>query len=504
MKQAQFPVLYEINARIWLEEQGRSLGRCATLDEVPDSILDRLAALGVDWIWLMGVWQTGKAGRRVSLTESLWRSNYARLLPDVQEADICGSPYAVQAYTTHADFGGDSALRRFRERLHQRGLKLMTDFVPNHTAIDHGWAYEHPDFYIAGVEDDVSAVPASHVRVESKRGPMVLAHGRDPYFPGWPDTLQLNYRHPRVRQAMSDELMAVASRCDGVRCDMAMLILPDVFQRTWGSASLPADGSAPVDEPFWQESIGRVHSTFPGFLFLAEAYWDLEWTLQQHGFDFTYDKRLYDCLRDRNVEAVRAHLGADLAFQAKSARFLENHDEERAASTFPPAVHQAAAIVTFLVPGARLLHEGQLEGRKVRASVHLARRVEEPVDGLLQSFYERLLNCLRRADVHSGSWQLLSTRAAWEGNPTESQFLAFGWSRAGEPALLVAVNYGPTEGQCYVTTLPRLGLAAPTVVFQDLMSSARYERSRDDLASRGLYLDLPAWGFHVFECLEQG
>lgn len=500
MRPARFPVLYEVNARIWLQEQGRTRGRCATLDDVSDRELDQIAALGFDWVWLMGAWQTGHAGRALSIRQSSWRADYARVLPDVRESDVCGSPYAVQAYTAHADFGGDAALHRLRERLHQRGLRLMLDFVPNHTALDHAWAYEHPEYYVAGVDDDLAVEPVNHVRVQTRHGARVLAHGRDPYFPGWPDTLQLNYRDPRVRTAMIAELRAVASRCDGVRCDMAMLVLPDVFARTWGSAALPRDGTPPVDEPFWPEAIGQVRAAFPEFLFLAEAYWDLEWALQQHGFDFTYDKRLYDRLRDRNADAVRGHLHADPAFQAKSARFLENHDEERAATAFAPDAHQAAAIVAFLVPGMRLLHEGQLEGRKTRTSVHLARRIDEPVDPILQAFYRRLLGCLSASQVHEGSWQLLEARPAWEGNPTVSQFLSFGWSEPGKPALLVAVNYGQAQGQCFVP-IPRLESPGPAIVFQDLMSEARYERPRDDVEARGLFLDLPPWGFHVFQCL---
>src|SRR5262249_35078435 len=154
----------------------------------------------------------------------------------------------------------------------------------------------------------------------------------------------------------------VTELCDGVRCDMAMLLLPDVFQRTWGNRSLPPGGVAPVDTPFWPEAIMAVRQRQPRCVFLAEVYWDLEWTLQQQGFDYTYDKRLYDRLHVRDAEGVRGHLWADLEFQRKSTRFLENHDEPRAAGAFPPQVHRAAATVAFLVPGMRFFHEGQLEG----------------------------------------------------------------------------------------------------------------------------------------------
>jgi hypothetical protein len=231
---------------------------------------------------------------------------------------------------------------------------------------------------------------------------------------------------------------------------------------------------------------------------MAEVYWDLEWTLQQQGFDYTSDKRLYDRLLAREAGAVRGHLLADPEFQRKSVRFLENHDEPRAAAAFPPGVHQAAAVITFLVPGLRFFHEGQLEGRKVRVPVHLRRRPQETVDNDVRDFYLRLLDCLKRQEVRTGRWQLLACRSAWDGNPTWERFLAFSWEGANRRRLLVAVNYGPTQGQCYVA-LPFSDLAGRLVLLRDLLGPARYERDGDDLTGRGLYLDMPAWGYHALD-----
>src|SRR5579864_3342353 len=455
MPHARHPTLYEINTRVRLRElgqtQGKGKGVGVTLDRVTDAELDRIKALGFDWVWLMGVWRTGPAGRRVSLSQPRWIEGFRRLLPDLTDDDVCGSPYAVAGYDVHPDFGGNDALLRFRQKLSDRGVRLMLDFVPNHTALDHPWVQAHPEFYVHGEESDLAAQPGNFCRVGTPRGPVILAHGRDPYFPGWADTLQLNYRHPALREAMIGELGRIAGMCDGVRCDMAMLLLPDVFSRTWHKLSQPRDGSAPNDAPFWPDAITRARSAHPEFVFLAEAYWDLEWALQQQGFDFTYDKRLYDHLHSRNSEQVRGHLHADLDFQAKSVRFLENHDEERAASAFPPGVHQAAATVAFLVPGMRLFFDGQLEGRKARHSVHLARRPSETVDLDLQAFYLRLLECLRRRELRAGSWKLLDCRAAWEENPTWSRFIAFSWEGPTARRMLIAVNYGPTQGQCLLS-----------------------------------------------------
>ena len=231
---------------------------------------------------------------------------------------------------------------------------------------------------------------------------------------------------------------------------------------------------------------------------MAEVYWDLEWTLQQQGFDYTYDKRLYDRLREGHARPVRDHLRADLDYQGKMARFLENHDEPRAAATFSPGMHEAAAVITFLSPGLRFFHQGQFEGRRKRISPHLVRAPLETSDNTLRLFYDDLLGVLRRQVVRDGRWQLLECKPAWEGNWTSDCFLAFAWQGRHPEQLLIAVNYAGNQSQCRIP-LPFSDLTGRTVRFQDLMSAACYEHHGDGLQSHGLYLDMPAWGYHVFE-----
>jgi hypothetical protein len=491
------PSLYQINTRVFLTERSAQIRRSATLDDVPDALLDEMAGRGFEWAWFLGVWQTGEAGRQISRADRRLRAEFTHELRDLREDDIVGSPFAVKDWTVHQDFGGDSALARLRKRLSGRGIKLLLDFVPNHVAPDHPWVDVHPEYFVQGTEADLAREPQNYARRATSRGAKILAHGRDPYFDGWADTFQLNYRHAGLREAQLQVLGRIADRCDGVRCDMAMLLQPAVFARTWGERARPLDGTPPRDEPFWPEAIGAVKKRLPSFLFLAEVYWDLEWELQQAGFDFTYDKRLYDRLRARDPEPVRAHLRADTKFQERSARFLENHDEPRAAGTFEEPVHKAAAVITFLVPGMRFFHEGQFEGRKTHVSMHLARRPVEPVVPSIRTFYERLLAIGRRPEVHDGRWQLLECRAAWEGNPTHSQFVVMSWE-AGPRRLLAVVNYGASQAQCYVR-LDMQGLRGNRFTLVDLLGDARYDRDGDALATSGLYLDLPPWGAQVFE-----
>jgi hypothetical protein len=488
MVRTLYPSLFQINTRVWLTELSAVLGRPATLDDIPDAELDRLARWGFDWIWMLSVWQTGPAGQQVSRGNFEWRKEFEDTLPDLREEDIAGSGFAITGYTVHQALGGDAALGRLRKRLRQRGLKLMLDFVPNHTALDHPWVEAHPEYYISAPETELEQAPHNYTRVKRGSGDLILAYGRDPYFAGWPDTLQLDYSKPATQKAMIGELMRIAGQCDGVRCDMAMLVLPDVFERTWGRRP----------HSFWPQATRQIRGQVPDFCFMAEVYWGLEWTLQQQGFDYAYDKRLYDRLREGHTRPVREHFHAGLDYQDKLARFLENHDEPRAAASFARDIHQAAAVITFLTPGLRFFHQGQFEGRRKRISPHLVRAPMEPLDKELQSFYDRLLSVLNQSALRDGHWQSLECVPAWEGNGTWDCFLAFAWQGPAGNRLLVTVNYAPNQSQCYVR-IPFTDLIGRALQFRDLLGPASYERDGSDIAARGLYLDMPPWGYHLFE-----
>jgi hypothetical protein len=229
---------------------------------------------------------------------------------------------------------------------------------------------------------------------------------------------------------------------------------------------------------------------------MAEVYWDMEWELQQQGFDYAYDKRLYDRLREGHARAVREHFCAAMDYQDRLARFLENHDEARAAAVFAPDQHAAAAVLIYLSPGLRFFHQGQFEGRSKRISPHLTRGPAEPIDPFARSLYDRLLDVLRWPVVRHGHWQLLECVPAFHGNGSSDHFIGFMWTTASE-RLLVAVNYSSQRSQCFVR-LPFEDLGSRKWRLQDLLGSAVYEREGHDLRSRGLYLDVPPWESHVF------
>jgi hypothetical protein len=479
------PVVYEVDTLPWMTDLRRSLGASATLGDLPAEVWDDLAPPGTDAVWLMGVWERSPAGLAIAREDEALQRAFRTALPDLAPEDVAGSPYCVRRYVVDEHLGGPAGLAVARAELARRGLRLILDYVPNHVAPDHRAVTRNPEWFVGGTAQDLAEAPASWFDI----GGRVLAHGRDPFFPPWPDVVQLNAFRPEVRQATADMLGAILDQCDGVRNDMAMLLTNDVFRRTWGERAGPAP-----EEEFWPAVIGRVRQRHPDAVLVAEAYWDMEWTLQQQGFDFCYDKRLYDRLAREDADAVRKHLGAGLDYQRRLVRFTENHDEPRAAAAFPGGRDRAAAVAVATLPGATLWHDGQLEGRRVQLPVFMSRRPDEPVDEDVRRFYRRLLGVA--GEVRHGDWTLLDC-GGWPDNPTHNDLLPWAWSGDEVPHHLVVVNLSghPSQGR---VRLPWPLLRAHPWRLADLVDGRTYDRHGDELVDAGLYVDLPPWGVHLF------
>jgi hypothetical protein len=464
------PTVYEINTAVWLRRLG------CRLADVPAREWDALAALPVDAVWLMGVWKRSPAGLEIALAE-----------PSLGLApgdDVIGSPYCVGDYVVDERFGGPDGLTAARAQLAARGLALILDYVPNHVAPDHPWAASRPDCLLTATEEELAADPAAFLRT----GAGVVARGRDPYFPPWPDVVQLNAFSPALRDAAAETLIAIGGQCDGVRCDMAMLMTNEVFSRTWGAR---AGAPPPVD--YWPQLIPRAKAALPDMLFVAEAYWDMEWTLQQQGFDLCYDKRLYDRLAHESAEAVRGHLRADADYQERLIRFIENHDEPRAAATFGPGRARAAAVAMSTLQGARLYHDGQFDGLRAHIPVFVDRGPDEPRDDDLHAFYERLLRAVADSGLRDGRWQLCDC-TGWPDNDSNRNLVAWCWATA-DARHLVVVNLSPAQAQAQIR-LPWTDLAGRDWALTDRLDGRRFERPGDAMSADGLYVGLDPWGSH--------
>ncbi len=477
------PFVYEINTWPWLESISEQEGSRVDLGTVPARYWQELADLGFDAVWLMGVWQRSPAGIDIALANPGLRSDFQAALPDWRVEDVAGSPYCIRDYVVDDHLGGTVGLAAARQALAQLNIRLILDFVPNHVAPDHPWTTSRPELFITGTDRDLDTDPGSYIEL----GGRVLANGRDPYFPAWPDVVQLNAFHPDLRSAVEETLRTIADQCDGVRCDMAMLVMNEVFGRTWGARG----GQVPGTD-YWPRMIEAVHRTHPGFLFLAEAYWDMEWSLMQQGFDYCYDKGLYDRLVDGSAESVREHLLADANYQNGMVRFLENHDEPRAASTFGTERAQAAAVATLTQTGMRLVHHGQIEGRQVRLPVFLGRYPEEPVDETLARFYGSLLLGLADPTFRHGRWQLCD-RSGWPDNDTYQNLIAWSWD--GTSRWLIVVNLSDRSAAGHVQA-PWPDLAGRSWQLTDPIQDDTFQRAGDDLLA-GLFVALDPWRWHL-------
>lgn len=481
------PHLYEINTWAWLETLSTRLHGSIELADVPDSEWDALAQRGFDIVWLMGVWQRSPEALRLALADPGNAPLYSKALPGWTPKDVIASPYSVAAYVPDPRIGSWRDLDLVRDKLHKRGVALFLDFVGNHTALDHPWTREHPEFYVQATKEQFSKGPDAFRAIDSPTGAHFIALARDPYFPPWRDTAQLNHFSPAMRAAQIGELRTIAQHCDGVRCDMAMLHLSDIFARIWD----PFLGDAkPMPREFWAD----VHAQVPQLILLAEAYWGTEQRLLDLGFSFAYDKTFYDSIRDINAPAVHSAFSAPLAYQSRLARFLENHDEHRAVEVFGKDRIVSVGTLMGAVPGLRFYHQGELEGSSTYLPITLRMAAPRPPDPVVSQFFEKILRISDEDVFHHGAWSTLSVTP--DCDDTCGNLIACEW-RSEKSWKVIAVNLAgcPSQGRVHFDR----PLSAAEYVFHDQLNDVRYVRDAGELLGLGLFVRRDGFGAHLFD-----
>jgi hypothetical protein len=483
------PKLYEINARVWIKRFGNNI----KLSQIPDDYFRELADKGINIIWLMGIWKTSPEVINDCCFSVNLISSYNKALPDWNKEDVIGSPFAIDTYEVDPQFGTLKDLQLLRGRLNKLGLKLFLDFVPNHFSSDSRLIKSNPELFLKG-DNELLVGDSSTFFQPFKNNSLILAHGRDPFFPAWTDTVQLNYFNPETREFMIQTLVGLSENCDGVRCDMAMLNLNNVFKNTWLGVLNKSGYNFPESE-FWKEAIKKVKDKAGDFIFLAEAYWDLEWELQQAGFDFTYDKKLTDRLIANDVQDVKLHLNAEMPFQERSARFLENHDEQRAITNFGTHRSLAAAVIISSIPGMKIYFDGQFEGKKIRLPVQLGREPVEKTLPLAKEYYEKILSILKNKIFIDGEFTKLETSPLAEDNDSYEDVFAFMWKLEKEMWIIV-VNYSDKASQCRIIFDPETDQTKITLT--DHVTGDRYIRKVNEINNPGLYIELKSYRSHIF------
>ena len=479
------PLLFEINTRVWLKKFGPN----TKLDQVPEDFWKELRNRGFHYVWLMGVWQTSKNSIEKYCFEEGLKKEYTNALPGWQKKDVIGSPYSIEDYIVNPELGGEESLLALKEKLNSVGLKLILDFVANHFSAESGLIESNPEIFLHGSHDLLQTDPKTFFEKSGK----IFAHGKDPYFDAWGDTLQINYFSQDARNFMLGRLEKVAKLCDGVRCDMAMLINNSVFQKTWAVPLSQQNIEQPNSES-WSDAISKIRK-HKEFVFIAEVYWDREWDLQQLGFDYTYDKKLLDRLKTDDVNEIKTHLWADDNFQKRSLRFLENHDEERSAKIFGEQKLKAAATILLTLQGMRLVNEGQCDGKLVKLPVQLGREPKESSNREIRLYYDKLYEITNKEIFREGRWEPIEPDPAWEGNNTNGNLLTWLWSY-GDERLLVIVNYSNEPSQCSLKFDTKN--FEEDIELNDVLNDVKYTRSVKEINNIGLYVELQPYKSHIF------
>jgi hypothetical protein len=480
MRIPERPIIYEINTAVFLRELSQKHQRAITLASVPENEWNALAELPIDAVWLMGVWQRSAIGKELSLKNP----EYKDFLPDITPEDVLGSAYCVQDYTVDRQFGGPDGLAEARRQLQAHGIALVLDFVPNHTALDHPWASSNPEYFIQGSERDAKHHPKAFYKEPSG---IVIARGKDPNYEPWYDVVQLNAFSATYRQAAVNLLKNISEQCDGVRCDMAMLMCNEIFTKTWGERA----GPVPSTE-FWPSVIESVKVSNPDFLFLAEVYWDMQESLLAQGFNLCYDKDFYDIVDEGNANDLHKHLIKVQAYQKNLLRFIENHDEERAAKVLGINKSKAAAVILTLLENARLYLEGQFDGYPARIPVQLARGPLHEPDKDLQIFYKDLLSVSKVLNLQDAEWSLLKCKSAHLGVDSK-HVIAWQWHN-GPSVHVVVVNYSSKSQK--VNLLLNTDKSSP---LKTIFSEGIKDSEKVILQNGTLSIALNSWGYAVLE-----
>lgn len=486
------PAIYEINTRVWIN-QFRNSKNTATLLDVPIAYWKELKAKGIDMIWLMGIWETCSSTVEKYCFEENLVKEYKRALKNWKKEDVIGSPYAINNYNINPVFGTTDDFKKIKEILNDLELKLILDFIPNHFSADTDLLKTKPEIFVSADYEYYLDDPHTFYNPFQEER-KIFAHGRDPFFPAWQDTVQINYFSDNARKFMTETLLDLTELCDGVRCDMAMLALNNVFKNTWGGV-LKKMGFDKPEEEFWRSAISEAKRKNPNFMFLAEVYWELEWELQQLGFDYTYDKKLTDRIRVGDVEEIKEHLTANSLYQSKSIRFIENHDEQRSLTLFGKEKTRAAAVLISTLAGMKLYFDGQFEGKTVKLPVQLGREPQQHINKCIVDFYDKLLVICRNDIFKKGEWKLLFLESSWSGNLSYKNLLAWEWSYDKERRLVI-INFSDHTSSCRL----KLSLSdfPEQIQMIDLLDNELYIRSKEDIETIGLYVELDLFKSHIF------
>ena len=474
------PILYEISTRPWLYELTQKYNRPITkLKDIPLEEFDNLRENGIDIVWMMGVWKLGNCGLKFDR-----ELDFTNVLPDCTKDDIIGSPYAIVEYICNPEIGTNEDLIWLKEELNSRDLKLMLDFVPNHSAIDAPTA-SNPKLYIRAPKGKKNSERYTDTgfafgRYNNKANP-------------WQDVIQWNYWEEETRKIMKDNLLTVLSFADGIRCDVCGLLLNDAIGDTW-KEELDYWGYKRPENEFWEYALAEVKQKYPDAILLAEVYEpeQIE-SLYKLGFTYTYNKDLFVKLHKSSKELNAYIKSVEPEYWHHSANFVENHDENRIVYNMGSTDKaMAAGTIAATIGGMTFLNHGQWSGYKNKLEVHLRRGYNEMQNEEVKKYYKKLMQIIQDPAFRGEKLNVVE-------NMTEKKkddFVAFIREKE-ESYYLVVVNYSDTFGCANIPISNLQGKGECSI--RDVINDREYLRIAENIRKEGLIICIIPWETQIFK-----
>jgi glycosidase len=486
-------VLMAKNAYVWLDQLSSKYGRqISTLDQVPDQELDTMASWGFNGLWLIGIWERSNSSRRIKhLTGN---------------PDAVSSAYSLYDYEIAGGLGGETAFEDLNHRTRERGIRLASDMVPNHTGLYSRWMVDHPDFFIQSRQspfpayrftgENLSDHPDIEIRIEDgyyarsdaavvfqrydKRFDDLryIYHGNDGTNMPWNDTAQLDMLKHEVRQAVIGKIMDVARRFSIIRFDAAMTLAKKHFSRLWyprpgSGGDIPSradhamsqqefDEMFPVE--FWREVVDRMNAEMPDTLLLAEAFWLMEgYFVRTLGMHRVYNSAFMHMMKNGENAKYRDLISNTLEFEPEILKryvnFMSNPDEETAIRQFGNGdKYFGACIMMATLPGLPMFAHGQIEGYTEKYGMEYQRAYykETPDQALVDRHQREVFPLLKKRFLFSEVDHFFQFDFNSPSGEVNENVFAFS-NRSGNEASLVLFNnaYEGAEGRLKTST-PRL------------------------------------------------
>jgi len=476
-------VLLAKSVLVWLSQLTVKYGRPITrLDQIPDEELDFIGQAGFTGLWLIGLWERSPASARIK--------------------QICGNPeaaasaYSLDDYDIARELGGPEALDNLRFRAWQRGIRMASDMVPNHTGMDAKWVVEKPQLFVQTRDCpfpgyDFNGENLSHdsrvgiylenhyytkndcavvfKRVDNRSGDTrYIYHGNDGTGMPWNDTAQLDFLNPETREAVIQAILHVARNFPIIRFDAAMVLAKKHIQRLWypepgqggdiasrSQFALPRDEfERRIPEEFWREVVDRCAKEIPDTLLLAEAFWMMEgYFVRTLGMHRVYNSAFMNMLKREDNAKYRTTIKNTIEFDPEILKryvnFMNNPDEETASVQFGNG-DKYFGVCTMMVamPGLPMFGHGQIEGFEEKYGMEYRRayKNEQVNRDLVNRHRHEIFPLMKKRYLYAGVDNFLLYDFYGNGHVNEN---VFAWSnRVGDERSLILFNnvYGQTAG----------------------------------------------------------